>query len=238
LVQLKGNEKSRFLALMFGRISRRYDLLNTLMTVGMHYIWRRNAAKLAANDISGDFLDIASGTGDFAFDLLRFSNVNLVVGLDFSPEMLDVAVVKSDDLGFTSKFLPVIGDVHTLPFPDERFSGTTVGFGVRNFSDLQKALAEIVRVTGRGGRVTVLEIVRPRGKFLAIMFLRYFNWFTPKLGRFFARDYEAYRYLPESVQHFMSAKQLASVLESVGLQDIVIRTKGMGSVAIISGVKP
>ena len=84
----------------------------------------------------------------------------------------------------------------------------------------------------------MLEIVRPRGKFLAIMFLRYFNWFTPKLGRFFAKDYEAYRYLPESVQHFMSAKQLASVLESVGLQDIVIRTKGMGSVAIISGVKP
>lgn len=238
MVQLKGNEKSRFVASMFGRISRRYDLLNTLMTVGMHYIWRRNAAKLAVDNIFGDFLDIASGTGDFAFDLLRYSNVDLVVGLDFSPEMLDVAVVKRDDLGFASKFLPVIGDVHSLPFPDDRFSGTTVGFGVRNFADLQKAMAEIVRVTGQGGRVTVLEIVRPRGKLLAILFLRYFNWLTPKLGRFFARDYEAYRYLPESVKHFMSATQLATVLESVGLQDIVIRTKGMGSVAIVSGEKP
>lgn len=226
------------MASMFGRISRRYDLLNTIMTAGMHYVWRGNAAKLATADISGDFLDIASGTGDFAFDLLKYSNVNSVVGLDFSPEMLDVAIIKRDNLGFNTKFLPVIGDVHTLPFSDERFAGATVGFGVRNFSDLPKALADIVRVTRRGGRVTVLEIVRPRGKLRSVLFLRYFNWVTPSLGKFFAGDYEAYRYLPESVKYFMSAAQLASVFESVGLRNVVVKTKGMGSVAIVSGEKP
>ena len=238
MVQLKENDRSAFVASMFGRISRRYDLLNTLMTVGMHYIWRRKAAKLAATHVSGDILDVASGTGDFAFDLLKHSNVNIVVGLDFSPEMLDIAIGKSVRLGFEESFIPVMGDAHLLPFSDERFASTTVGFGARNFSDLPKALADIVRVTQRGGKVTVLEIVRPQGKLASVLFLGYFRWVTPKLGRFFAGDYEAYNYLPESVQNFMSATQLSEILEGAGLRNLVVETKGMGSIAIISGKRP
>ena len=238
MVQLKGNDRSAFVASMFGRISRRYDLLNTFMTVGMHYMWRRKAAKLAATHVSGDILDVASGTGDFAFDLLKHSNVNIVVGLDFSPEMLNVAIKKSVRLGLDSRFIPVIGDAHILPFPDERFASATVGFGVRNFSDLPKALADIVRVTRRGGKVTVLEIVRPKGRLASVIFLRYFRWVTPKLGRFFAGDYEAYKYLPESVQNFMLVTQLSEIIEGAGLRNLVIETKGMGSIAIISGKRP
>jgi demethylmenaquinone methyltransferase/2-methoxy-6-polyprenyl-1,4-benzoquinol methylase len=238
LVQLKGNDRSAFVASMFGRISRRYDLLNTLMTVGLHYMWRKKAAELATAHVSGDILDVASGTGDFAFDLLKYSNVNIVVGLDFSPEMLDVAIRKSVRLGLDSRFIPVIGDAHILPFPNERFASATVGFGVRNFSDLPKALADIVRVTRRGGKVTVLEIVRPQGRLASVLFLRYFRWVTPKLGRIFAGDYEAYKYLPESVQNFMSAAQLSEILEGAGLRNLVVDTKGMGSIAIISGERP
>ena len=221
MAQLKGNDRSAFVASMFGRISRRYDLLNTLMTVGMHYMWRRKAAQLAATHVSGDILDVASGTGDFAFDLLKHSNVNIVVGLDFSPEMLDVAIRKSVKLGL-----------------DGRFASATVGFGVRNFFDLPKALADIVRVTRRGGKVTVLEIVRPQDRLSSVLFLRYFRWVTPKLGKIFAGDYEAYKYLPESVQHFMSAKQLTKLLKEAGLRNINVETKGMGSIAIISGERP
>ncbi len=238
MVQLKGNDRSAFVASMFGRISRRYDLLNTLMTVGLHYMWRKKAAELATAHVSGDILDVASGTGDFAFDLLKYSNVNIVVGLDFSPEMLDVAIRKSVRLGLDSRFIPVIGDAHILPFPNERFASATVGFGVRNFSDLPKALADIVRVTRRGGKVTVLEIVRPQGRLASVLFLRYFRWVTPKLGRIFAGDYEAYKYLPESVQNFMSAAQLSEILEGAGLRNLVVDTKGMGSIAIISGERP
>jgi demethylmenaquinone methyltransferase/2-methoxy-6-polyprenyl-1,4-benzoquinol methylase len=238
LVQLKGNDRSAFVASMFGRISRRYDLLNTLMTVGLHYMWRKKAAELATAHVSGDILDVASGTGDFAFDLLKYSNVNIVVGLDFSPEMLDVAIRKSVRLGLDGRFIPVIGDAHILPFPNERFASATVGFGVRNFSDLPKALADIVRVTRRGGKVTVLEIVRPQGRLASVLFLRYFRWVTPKLGRIFAGDYEAYKYLPESVQNFMSAAQLSEILEGAGLRNLVVDTKGMGSIAIISGERP
>lgn len=238
MVQLKGNDRSAFVASMFGRISRRYDLLNTLMTVGLHYMWRKKAAELATAHVSGDILDVASGTGDFAFDLLKYSNVNIVVGLDFSPEMLDVAIRKSVRLGLDGRFIPVIGDAHILPFPNERFASATVGFGVRNFSDLPKALADIVRVTRRGGKVTVLEIVRPQGRLASVLFLRYFRWVTPKLGRIFAGDYEAYKYLPESVQNFMSAAQLSEILEGAGLRNLVVDTKGMGSIAIISAERP
>ena len=208
------------------------------MTGGMHYVWRKSAAKLTASDISGDVLDIASGTGDFAFNLLKYPNIETVVGLDFSPNMLDVAVEKSSKLGFENEFVVAVGDAHSLPFSDESFAGATIGFGVRNFADLPKALADIVRVTKRGGRVTILEIVIPKGKLSATIFISYFKWITPKMGRLFAGDSEAYKYLPESVESFMSSDQLTEYLEKAGLINVTVQTKGFGSIAIISGERP
>ena len=208
------------------------------MTGGMHYVWRKSAAKLTASDISGDVLDIASGTGDFAFNLLKYPNIETVVGLDFSPNMLDVAVEKSSKLGFENEFVVAVGDAHSLPFSDESFAGATIGFGVRNFADLPKALADIVRVTKRGGRVTILEIVIPKGKLSATIFISYFKWITPKMGRLFAGDSEAYKYLPESVESFMSSDQLTEHLEKAGLINVTVQTKGFGSIAIISGESP
>ena len=208
------------------------------MTGGMHYVWRKSAAKLTASDISGDVLDIASGTGDFAFDLLKYPNIETVVGLDFSPNMLDVAVEKSSKLGFENEFVVAVGDAHSLPFSDESFAGATIGFGVRNFADLPKALADIVRVTKRGGRVTILEIVIPKGKLSATIFISYFKWITPKMGRLFAGDSEAYKYLPESVESFMSSDQLTEYLGKAGLINVTVQTKGFGSITIISGERP
>ena len=208
------------------------------MTGGMHYVWRKSAAKLTASDISGDVLDIASGTGDFAFNLLKYPNIETVVGLDFSPNMLNVAVEKSSKLGFENEFVVAVGDAHSLPFSDESFAGATIGFGVRNFADLPKALADIVRVTKRGGRVTILEIVIPKGKLSATIFISYFKWITPKMGRLFAGDSEAYKYLPESVESFMSSDQLTEHLEKAGLINVTVQTKGFGSIAIISGERP
>ena len=203
------------------------------MTGGMHYVWRKSAAKLTASDISGDVLDIASGTGDFAFNLLKYPNIETVVGLDFSPNMLDVAVEKSSKLGFENEFVVAVGDAHSLPFSDESFAGATIGFGVRNFADLPKALADIVRVTKRGGRVTILEIVIPKGKLSATIFISYFKWITPKMGRLFAGDSEAYKYLPESDESFMSSDELTEHLEKAGLINVTVQTKGFGSIAII-----
>ena len=170
--------------------------------------------------------------------MLKYPNIETVVGLDFSPNMLDVAVEKSSKLGFENEFVVAVGDAHSLPFSDESFAGATIGFGVRNFADLPKALADIVRVTKRGGRVTILEIVIPKGKLSATIFISYFKWITPKMGRLFAGDGEAYKYLPESVESFMSSDQLTEHFEKAGLINVTVQTKGFGSIAIISGERP
>ena len=223
---------------MFARIAPRYDLLNTLMTAGRHYAWRRMAAHIAVGDMAGPALDVATGTGDLAFDLARKPQVTEVVGLDFTPEMLALAGGKAREKGLAGRVGYLVGDAHAIPLPDEHFICATVGFGVRNFIDVPRALGEMARVVTRGGRVVVLEIVRAEGRgAVSRLFPIYFRYVTPWVGALFAGDREAYTYLPDSVRGFLSAGELASMMENAGLRDMAIRKLALGSVAIISGVK-
>ena len=223
---------------MFARISRRYDLLNTIMTGGMHYVWRRRATRLAVGDLSGLALDIATGTGDFAFDLARKTSVSHVVGLDYTPEMLSIAARKARRQGIADLLTLTVGDAHALPFPDDSFICTTVGFGIRNFIDVPQALAEMARVVVPSGRVVILEIVRIDGRGLLSKLLPIlFRYVTPSVGALIAGDREAYTYLPESVQEFLSANELASLMEEAGLQNVSYRKLGLGAVAILIGEK-
>ena len=224
---------------MFARISRRYDLLNTVMTAGRHYAWRRLATDMAVGDLSGGpALDVATGTGDFAFDLARKQSVSRVVGLDYTPEMLAVAVDKARRNGLAEKLTLVVGDAHALPFPDEHFICATVGFGVRNFVDVPQAIREMARVVRPGGRVVTLEILRIEGKGpLSRLFPLYFRRVTPRLGALLAGDREAYSYLPESVQEFLSANELTSMMEEAGLKDVTYRKLALGTVVIHVGKK-
>lgn len=240
MATLKGEERSRYVAKMFGRISKRYDLLNTVMTGGRHYAWRRMAAKSAADTgLTGVGLDLATGTGDFALDLLQHANVSSVVGLDFTPEMLTLAGQKAKRTESEQRLDFAVGDAHSLPFESDSFICLTVGFGVRNFVDLPKAMAEMVRVVKPGGRVVILEIVRLEGRGLRAKVLPiYFRYVTPWLGALLAGNREAYTYLPQSVEGFLSATQLATVMEQAGLQDVGYRSLGLGTVAIHTGVKP
>ena len=240
MATLKGRPRSRYVAEMFGRISKRYDLLNTIMTGGRHYAWRRKAAGSAvAGGLAGPALDLATGTGDFALDLTQYENVSKVVGLDFSPEMLTLASAKAKRQGRGGKVGLAVGDAHALPFADESFICVTVGFGVRNFIDVAAALAEMVRVLQPGGRVVILEIVRLEGGGLLPRVLPvYFRYVTPILGAVIAGDREAYTYLPQSVEGFLSANELAALMEDASLQDVGYRSLGLGTVAIHVGVKP
>lgn len=223
---------------MFARIAPRYDLLNTLMTAGRHYAWRRMAAHIAVGDMAGPALDVATGTGDLAFDLARKPQVTEVVGLDFTPEMLALAGGKAREKGLAGRVGYLVGDAHAIPLPDEHFICATVGFGVRNFIDVPRALGEMARVVTRGGRVVVLEIVRAESRgAVSRLFPMYFRYVTPWVGALFAGDREAYTYLPDSVRGFLSAGELASMMENAGLRDMAIRKLALGSVAIISGVK-
>jgi demethylmenaquinone methyltransferase/2-methoxy-6-polyprenyl-1,4-benzoquinol methylase len=224
---------------MFARISKRYDLLNGVMSGGRHHAWRRTAARLVAMGSPGPAVDIATGTGDFALELARNTSVTGVVGLDFTREMLSIAVDKVKDKGPGKSIDMVVGDAHRLPFLSDRFICATVGFGVRNFSDVRQALEEMVRVVRPGGHVAVLEIVRmPDGGVLNRAFRLYFRYVTPWLGALLAGDREAYTYLPESAQGFFSAEQLKGMLTKAGLSDVVCRRLALGSVALLVGRKP
>ncbi len=238
MAHLRGEERTRYVTRMFARISRRYDLLNTIMTGGMHYVWRRRATRLAVGDLSGLALDIATGTGDFAFDLARKTSVSHVVGLDYTPEMLSIAARKARRQGIADLLTLTVGDAHALPFPDDSFICTTVGFGIRNFIDVPQALAEMARVVVPSGRVVILEIVRIDGRGLLSKLLPIlFRYVTPSVGALIAGDREAYTYLPESVQEFLSANELASLMEEAGLQNVSYRKLGLGAVAILIGEK-
>ena len=237
MARLRGEERARYVSSMFGRISRRYDLLNTVMTGGMHYAWRRLAADTAtASGLSGVALDVACGTGDFAFDVARRENVEHVVGLDFVPEMLALAKGKAARQGLGAHTTFAVGDAHALPFVDDSFVCVTVGFGVRNFIDVPRALSEMARVVQPGGRVVVLEIVRMEGKGPHNRLLPWcFQKVAPMLGAALAGDSEAYSYLPQSVDEFLSARQLVGAMEGAGLRDVRRRSLGMGMVAVVVG---
>ncbi len=238
---------------MFARIARRYDRLNAVMSGGRHHAWRRMAVELALRGPAspdprtgvihdeggvGPALDVATGTGDFAHSLARSPGVTGVVGVDPVPEMLALASVKARRNRLSRRAGYLMGDAHELPFSDGRFVCATVGFGVRNFVDAPRALSEMARVVRPGGRVVVLEIVRMDGRGpLSRIFPLYFRYVTPWLGAVLAGDREAYTYLPESVQGFLSATELAAMMEAAGLRNVVIRRLALGAVAIIAGEK-
>ena len=236
LANMRGEERARYVARMFARISGRYDLLNTVMTAGRHYGWRRMAVDMALGDLTGPALDVASGTGDFALDLARRPQVTRVACVDFAPEMLRHAGEKARRAGVAGRIEQIAGDAHALPFPDDQFICATVGFGIRNFIDVPAALSEMARVVRPGGRVVVLEIVRMQGSGPAgLLFPLYFRYVTPWLGATLAGDREAYTYLPESVQGFMSAAELTSAMENAGLGAVKHKPLALGPVAIHVG---
>jgi demethylmenaquinone methyltransferase/2-methoxy-6-polyprenyl-1,4-benzoquinol methylase len=214
---------------MFDRIARVYDLMNSVMTVGMHQRWRERAADLAAVGPGDRALDVATGTGDLAV-ALRGRGAE-VVGLDFAESMLELARVKAPDISFRS------GNALELPYGDGEFDAVTVGFGARNFSDLGRGLAEMARVAVPGGRIVVLEITTPQRPPLSWFFRLWFDRVVPALGRL-AGDPDAYSYLPSSVRRFPGPSGLAASLAEAGLADIRWLVTAGGIIALHVGTKP
>jgi demethylmenaquinone methyltransferase/2-methoxy-6-polyprenyl-1,4-benzoquinol methylase len=199
---------------MFDRIAGVYDLMNGVMTAGLHHRWRARAADLARVGPGSRVLDVATGTGDLAVELdRRVQPGGEVVGVDFSEAMLERAREKAPHIRFET------GDAHQLAFPDDSFDAATVGFGARNFGDLERGLSEMVRVVRPGGRVVVLEITTPTRPPLSTFFSLWFDRIVPRLGRL-AGDPDAYTYLPASVRRFPDAPALAAILARVGLTDV------------------
>ena len=231
-----GPDKARFVSQMFSRIARHYDLMNGLMTFGMHHSWRRVAARQTIPSPEGPALDLATGTGDLALELRELHPHRNIVGADFSEGMLAVARDKVRAAGDAGRIRLVAADALALPFDDRAFACVTSAFLLRNLTDLRHGLAEMKRVTRPGGRVVALEITQVDAPGFRPLFRFYFHRVVPGVGRLVARDNEAYAYLPQSVDRFLAPADLALLMESVGLRGVTWRRLGLGAVTIHTGI--
>ncbi len=221
---------------MFDRIARLYDRMNTVMTAGLHHKWRHRAADLAAVRPGDRVLDVATGTGDLAFELAsRVMPGGEVVGVDFSEGMLDLARAKSPShspSGMNVQFK--WGNALALDDPDDSFAAATVGFGARNFSDLEQGLREMARVVQPGGHVVVLEITTPTRPPLSTFFDLWFDRAVPAIGKL-AGDPQAYSYLPNSVKRFPGPEALAALMVSCGVTSVRYVITAGGIIALHAG---
>jgi demethylmenaquinone methyltransferase / 2-methoxy-6-polyprenyl-1,4-benzoquinol methylase len=220
---------------MFDRIAGFYDRMNTVMTAGLHHRWRERAADLAAVGAGSSALDVATGTGDLALALAaRVGRDGEVIGTDFSERMLELARAKAAAAGLDRlRFEP--GNALALPYEDDRFDAATVGFGARNFSDLERGLREMARVVRPGGHVVVLEITTPTRPPLSRFFELWFDRAVPALGRL-AGDPQAYSYLPSSVRRFPGPSALAGLMWRSGMREVRYVLTAGGIIALHVGV--
>ena len=223
---------------MFDRIASIYDALNTVMTAGLHHRWRERAVALSGVGPGDRVLDVATGTGDLALVLARaVAPGGSVVAADFSERMLEVARAKVARRRPPAPIELRCANALALPFAAGEFAAATVGFGVRNFADLERGLAELARVVRPGGRVVILEITTPRRQPLAAALRLWFERVVPLLGRV-AGERSAYSYLPRSVARFPPPERLAELMWQVGLRRIRWVQTGGGIVAIHLGEVP
>ena len=235
---LHGDDKQRYVADLFSRISGRYDLMNDLITFRMHRGWKRLTAAAASQGLTGTALDVSTGTGDLAFELGRRPGIDRVVGVDLLPEMIARARQKAEDQ--SSELRPgwLVGDALSLPFSDGVFACATAGFSLRNMPDVRAALAEMTRTLRPGGRLALLELT-PLGPGVKSFFFRpYFHGVVPVVGQLVTGDRSAYTYLPQSVDYFLQADRLAELLADLGLAGVGYRRLGLGALSVHWGQRP
>jgi demethylmenaquinone methyltransferase/2-methoxy-6-polyprenyl-1,4-benzoquinol methylase len=232
------DKKGERIRQMFGAIAPTYDFLNHLLSLNIDRKWRQRVTRLVPVH-NGPILDLCTGTGDLAFAYDRSSRGRVeILGADFCGEMLDLAVRK---LSRTQKhrihFLQA--DAQFLPFVDSCFEIVCVAFGLRNISDPDKALKEMIRVTRPGGRIAILEFSRPRASLLGKMYQAYFRYLLPLIGQAISRSQDsAYHYLPASVEEFPCGEALADRLRQHGLRDVSFFPMTFAIATLYVGVKP
>lgn len=240
--------KAAYVREMFSRISRRYDLMNRLMTFGRDRAWRRYTVRqleLGSRSGSGKgqskvVLDVATGTGDLAFEVLRQQPGAQVVGLDFVPEMLALAQRKASAIPDAHRPMPLCltaGDALHIPFPDSTFDGVVTGFALRNVTDIPAAFVEMARVTRSGGRVSCLEIAKPATPLFRQLFALYFYRLVPLLGGWITGQRAAYTYLPHSLTAFLTPYEIAEVMRRSGWREVHYKRLMLGTVAVHVGTR-
>ena len=228
--------KKEEVAEMFNNISAKYDFLNHFLSLGIDKLWRKKAVKMLRSINPKRILDIATGTGDFALESLSLKPTQ-IVGLDISSGMLDHGRVKMKKKGVDHIITMQQGDSEYIPYEDNYFDGLTVGFGVRNFENLEKGLGEMLRVVRPGGKLIILEFSKPKKFPIKQLFAFYSKNIIPILGKSISKDSNAYTYLPESVAAFPEGKDFENILAKVGYKEINSTLVSGGIATIYAGTK-
>lgn len=229
---------------MFAEISPRYDFLNHFLSGGTDHYWRWKTVRTVAPTDDAPILDVCSGTGDLAIAYWKRTKGRVrVVGTDFTPEMLEHAnrkmAKKCDSHSGNSPVTFLAADTQLLPFDDNLFQIVSVAFGLRNVSNHEAGLREMIRVCRPGGRVAVLEFSMPTNPILGRVYRSYFRHVLPRIGQLLARNrHAAYNYLPQSVAQFPEGEALAEILEACGLQNVAWKPLTFGVATLYYGSKP
>jgi demethylmenaquinone methyltransferase/2-methoxy-6-polyprenyl-1,4-benzoquinol methylase len=231
-----GQSKKEEVAQMFNNISANYDFLNHFLSLGIDHLWRKRAVKQLQKLQPKVLLDLATGTGDFAIACLKLKPEK-IIGMDISSGMLEVGKQKMKKRAFDNIIDMQLGDSENMPFADHTFDAITVGFGVRNYENLEKGLGEMLRVLKPGGQAVILEFSKPKAFPIKQLFGFYSKVLIPLFGKYISKDERAYTYLPESVAAFPEGADFVAVLQKVGYQTLEpIRLSG-GIASIYIGTK-
>ncbi|MBV8325374.1 MULTISPECIES: bifunctional demethylmenaquinone methyltransferase/2-methoxy-6-polyprenyl-1,4-benzoquinol methylase UbiE [Chryseobacterium] len=220
---------------MFDNIAPKYDLLNHVLSMKIDVLWRNKLVRWMKNDNPQEVLDVATGTGDLAITIEKGTG-SKVVGLDLSQQMLNVGVIKIKKLKLDGKISMQKGDAENLPFEDNRFDAVSVAFGVRNFENLTKGLAELRRVVKDNKSVYILEFSKVEG-FMGPFYMFYFRNILPAIGRLVSKDNRAYTYLPDSVNAFPFGEKMKQILLDTGFKKVEYKKLSLGIATIYKATK-
>ncbi len=228
--------KKEEVAEMFDNISKRYDFLNHFLSLGIDKLWRRKAVRQLKDLRPKRILDLATGTGDFAIAALKL-NPDEVVGVDISQGMLDMGIQKMKKRGHDKIVKMQLADSEKLPFEDASFDALTVGFGVRNYENLEKGLSDMLRILRPGGKAVILEFSKPKKFPIKQVFGFYSKRVIPFLGKLISKDKRAYAYLPESVEAFPEGKDFETIMTKLGYKEVNSILLSGGIATIYMGLK-
>jgi demethylmenaquinone methyltransferase/2-methoxy-6-polyprenyl-1,4-benzoquinol methylase len=221
---------------MFDSIAGKYDFLNHFLSAGIDYSWRKRVAKIVSKEQARKILDVATGTADLAIAVSRRTQAK-ITGIDISAGMLDIGIKKLEQKKLTQQINLIQADSENLPFETNTFDVSMVAFGVRNFENLHQGLVEMQRVTQPGGMIVVLEFSKPTAFPVKQLYLVYFRFILPHLGRLISRDQDAYTYLPDSVSQFPDGQHFQNELQKAGFVETKQRRLSFGIATIYTGRK-
>lgn len=232
------SEKAKWVRRQFDSVAQRYDFMNTVLSFGIHFLWKRIALKMLNPGPGDSVLDLCGGTGDLAVSAWKKTGPRgLVVLCDINAEMMKAGKIKKTNASIRRSLQYVQGDAESMPFPDRSFDAAVVGFGIRNLTDMEKGFKEMHRVLKPGGTMVCLEFSNPKAFPIRELYRFYSFHVIPRLGALFTGSSEAYTYLPESIRLFPSPKELEARLAAIGFENIVYRKLNQGIAVIHRGAK-